>query len=217
MALKVIGAGFGRTGTWSLKVALEQIGFGPCYHMVECFPRGDTHFRLWEEARRGNPAWDAIFQGFQATVDFPAATSWRELAAYYPDAKVILGVRDAEKWFDSTQATIFQPTWIEWLATSEAAGFMDATINGYFDGRMHDREHLLYCFEQHIADVQANIPEERLLTFEPKDGWQPLCDFLGVPVPEGDFPHVNDTESTQGLIQDLMERGFSEVFEWQDD
>ena len=214
MALKVIGAGFGRTGTLSLKAALEQIGFGPCYHMVECFPRGDTHFKLWAEARKGNAAWDAIFQGFNATVDFPAATSWRELAEYYPDAKVILSVRDAEGWWKSTQDTILSPHWVEWTRNSIAGEFFNATIYDYFDGDVNTHDHMIHCFEQHIADVQANIPEDRLLTFEARQGWEPLCDFLGVPVPEGDFPRINDTEATKEIIAGIMDQGFAGVFGW---
>ena len=113
MTLEVIGAGFGRTGTMSLKAALEQLGFDPCYHMVECFPKGPGHWKLWEEATTGNPDWEAIFEGFTATVDFPACTSYAALAEHYPEAKVILSVRDPEKWFQSTQDTIFAPQWIE--------------------------------------------------------------------------------------------------------
>jgi hypothetical protein len=214
MALDIIGAGFGRTGTLSLKTALEQLGFGPCYHMIECFPRGDTHFPLWEAARRGEPVWDELFDGFRSTVDFPAATSWRELAEYYPQAKVILSVRDPERWFESTQDTIFGPEWMEWLKGSAGAGFIKATINDYFDGRMHDKDHLVARFNEHVAAVKAALSPERLLVFEAKDGWQPLCEFLGVPVPEGDYPHVNDTEATKQIIAALMEHGFANVFEW---
>ena len=180
--------------------------------MIECFPRWRSHFPLWEQARSGKPDWEAIFEGFSATVDFPACTSWRELSDYYPDSKVILGVREPADWVESTQQTIFQPAWIEWLAGSEGAGFMDATINSYFDGRMHDRDHLAERFEQHVKDVQENVPEDRLLTFNVKEGWEPLCDFLGVAVPDGPFPRVNDTEATREIIRHLMENGFGGVF-----
>src|SRR5262245_19137133 len=106
MAVQLIGAGLGRTGTPSLKFALEQIGFGPCYHMPEVMlnPEASQH---WVRAANGNPDWEAIFNGFVATVDFPGCTFWRELADYYPDAKVLLSVRDPEQWFESTQETIF--------------------------------------------------------------------------------------------------------------
>lgn len=210
MALQIIGAGFGRTGTLSLKTALEQLGF-PCYHMIECFPRGPDHWRLWENAMAGNPDWDAIFDGFAATVDFPACTSYAALAEHYPEARVILSVRDPERWYQSTQDTIFAPHWIEFLPGSPAAGFMKATVNDYFDDRMHDRAHLLECFENHIEAVRAAIPADRLLVFEAAHGWGPLCDFLNVPQPEGDFPHINDTRETQDIINAFIEQGFEKV------
>ena len=117
MALKVIGAGFGRTGTMSLKVALEKLGFSRCYHMVECFPKGPKHWNLWTEAVNGRADWDSIFDGFEATVDFPACTSYRALAEFYPDAKVLLSVRSPETWYTSTQETIFAEPWLDWLQT----------------------------------------------------------------------------------------------------
>lgn len=210
MALQIIGAGFGRTGTLSLKTALESLGF-PCYHMVECFPQGPGHWQRWENAMAGQPDWDAIFQGFTATVDFPACTSYAALAEYYPEAKVILTVRDPGKWFGSVQDTIFAPHWMEFLPTSEAWGFMKATINDYFDRRMHDREHLVRRFHEHVEEVKATIPAERLLVFEVAQGWGPLCDFLGVDKPAGDFPHVNDTQKVQELINGIIAHGFQEV------
>ena len=210
MALEIIGARFGRTGTMSLKHALQQLGY-PCYHMVECFPKGPPHWKLWEAVGRSQPDWDALFEGFTATVDFPACTSYKALADHYPDAKVVLTVRDPEKWFVSTQNTIFGEEWIKFLPTSEAGAYMKATIDDYFDGRMHDREHLIRRFNEHVADVRANIPAERLLVFEVADGWQPLCEFLGLPVPENAFPNVNDTEAVQGLIKAVLTDGFQAV------
>jgi len=212
MALKVIGAGFGRTGTMSLKAALEQLGFDPCYHMVECFPKGPKHWDLWTAAINDSPNWDAIFEGFEATVDFPACTSYRALAEYYPDAKVILTVRDPEAWYTSTQETIFAKPWLDWLDSSEASAYFAATINNYFDNRMQDHDHLVRRFNQHIEEVRATIAPERLLVFEVKQGWEPLCEFLELPVPNTQFPHVNDTAATQELIRELMENGFEKLF-----
>jgi hypothetical protein len=212
MALKLIGAGFGRTGTMSLKAALEMLGFAPCYHMIECFPRGPGHYRLWEEARRGNPDWDAIFEGFAATVDFPACTSYAELAAHYPDAKVLLSVRDPYKWVESTQATIFAPRWIEFLRSSVAGPYMQATIDDYFDGRMHDTEYLASRFTEHVEAVKAAIPAERLLVYQVSEGWGPLCEFLDVPVPSEEFPHINDTAATQEIIDTVIRDGFEKTF-----
>ena len=210
MALKIIGAGFGRTGTMSLKAALEQLGY-PCYHMVECFPQGPGHWKLWEQAKNGVADWDALFEGFTATVDFPACTSYAALAHYYPEAKVILTVRDPEKWFTSVQSTIFNKDWIEFLPGTEAGAYMKATINDYFDGRMHDHDHLVRRFNEHVAEVRENIAPERLLVFEVTEGWGPLCEFLELPAPEGPFPNVNDTESVQRLIRAVMENGFQAV------
>lgn len=210
MALQIIGSGFGRTGTMSMKHALEQLGF-PCYHMVECFPRGPAHWQLWEEAHRGNPQWDALFDGFAATVDFPACTSFGALAEYYPEARVIHTVRDPEKWFVSVQDTIFGEDWIRFLPTSEAGPFLGATINDYFDDRMHDRDYLIQRFHEHTELVKASIAPERLLVFDVTQGWEPLCEFLDLPVPEGEFPKANDTAAVQGLIKTIMEKGFQET------
>jgi len=212
MALKVIGAGFGRTGTMSLKVALEKLGFSRCYHMVECFPKGPKHWNLWTEVINGKADWDSIFDGFEATVDFPACTSYRALAEFYPDAKVLLSVRSPETWYTSTQETIFAEPWVDWLQTSDAAPYMLGTVNNYFDNRMHDREHLIARFNQHIDDVMAAIAPDRLLVFEAKQGWGPLCKFLDLPVPEGDFPYINDTTATQEIIRNIMANGFDKVF-----
>jgi hypothetical protein len=212
MSPQVIGAGFGRTGTRSLKVALEQLGFGPCYHMVECLPQGSEHYRLWEDALAGRPDWDRIFAGFKSTVDFPACTSYAALADHYPEAKVVLSVRDPEKWFESTQQTIFAPHWMAYLPSSAAGPFMKATINDYFDDRMHDREFLIDRFNEHVAAVQAKIPAERLLMFDVRQGWAPLCEFLEVAVPAEPFPRINDSAETQAIINAIIEHGFERAF-----
>ncbi|TGD76277.1 sulfotransferase family protein [Mangrovimicrobium sediminis] len=191
----------------SLKVALEQLGY-PCYHMVECFPKGPAHWKLWEQVGKSEPDWDAVFAGYTATVDFPACTSYAALAKYYPDAKVVLTVRDPDAWFQSVQDTIFGREWLEFLPGTEAGAYLQATINDYFDDRMHDRDHLVQRFHEHVAEVKSTIAPERLLVFEVSQGWEPLCRFLEVPVPEGDFPRINDTAAVQGVIRDVMDRGF---------
>jgi hypothetical protein len=212
MSLQVIGAGFGRTGTKSLQVALEILGFGPCYHMVEVLPKGPKEFSLWEQAGLGNADWESIFGSYKATVDFPGCTFWKELSDFYPEAKVLLSVRDADRWFQSTQETIFSPRWIEYLKKSSAAKFMDITICNQFGGNMHDRENLVRQFQQHNTEVKAAIAPERLLTFEVKQGWEPLCNFLGVAEPREPFPHVNDTEETIKLIDYMIEHGLEKTF-----
>jgi hypothetical protein len=212
MTLEVIGAGLGRTGTLSLKAALDILGYEPCYHMLECVMQGPEHWKLWEAAQQGARDWDTIFAGRSATVDFPACTSWKALAEHYPHAKVVLGVRDPECWYESTQQTIFAPRWIDYLSTSIAADFVDTNVNSYFEGRMHDKEYLVQRFKDHVAEVQATIPAERLLTFKAEDGWKPLCKFLDRPVPDQPFPHIEDSEEARGIIDTIIEEGFEDIF-----
>lgn len=212
MALQVIGAGFGRTGTMSMKVALEQLGLGPCYHMVECLPRGPEHWQQWIDAANGKPDWETLFAGFGATVDFPASSSYQALANYYPNAKVVLTVRDPEQWYESTQETIFAPHWIEYLRSVEMGQFIHATINDYLQDRMHDKAHLIQRFQEHNEEVQNTIPASRLLVFEVKEGWGPLCEFLELPVPDGEFPFVNDTEAVKGILNKIIAEGPEAVF-----
>ena len=183
MTISVIGAGYGRTGTLSLKLALEQLGVGRCYHMVEVFqiPAAADQWRAAAETPPGD--WDTIFEGFSATVDWPGATFYREMAAHYPDAKVILTHRDPEAWYKSTQATIFAND----LGVGDDSPFSrmaQAVVGRLFDGRLHDRDHVISVYEKHNAEVQRVIPAERLLVYEASQGWDPLCEFLGVPVPD---------------------------------
>jgi hypothetical protein len=193
MTISVIGAGYGRTGTMSLKLALEQLGVGRCYHMVEVFqiPAAPEQWRLAADAPPGD--WDTIFEGFSATVDWPGATFYREMAAHYPEAKVILTHRDPEAWFKSTQATIFAND----LGGAEDTPFSrmaKAVVGRLFDQRLHDRDHVIDVYLRHNAEVQRVIPAERLLVYEVAEGWKPLCDFLGLPRPDGPMPKVNSTE-----------------------
>ena len=210
--MKVIGAGFGRTGTRALKAALERLGYGPCYHMSEVIAK-PHRVRQWLEIAEGARAdWDAVFAGYQATTDWPAAAYWRQLAAYYPDAKVILSVRDPQRWYDSMSATIFKRALAErrplpahrrvirWLVARRAPDFAlyprmsRATVmDGIFGGRIDDRARVIQVFERHIAEVKETIPSHRLLVFDVREGWAPLCAFLGRPVPDEPFPRVNDS------------------------
>jgi hypothetical protein len=195
MPLSVIGAGLGRTGTLSLKLALEQLGFGPCYHMIEVFKDPAAPGR-WEAAADGQAVdWEEVFQGYRSTVDWPSATFWRELAEAYPQAKVILTLRDPEAWFASTQATIFKQGFDG--DSHPFARMAGKVIGDLFDRRMHDREHVIDVYERHNETVRRTIPPERLLVYNVAEGWGPLCAFLGVPVPEGPMPKVNSTEDFQ--------------------
>jgi Sulfotransferase domain len=192
MTLKVIGAGFGRTGTLSLKVALEQLGFGPCYHMVEVFKNPDAP-AWWVEAADGNADWDKVFRGYNACVDWPAATFYAGLADIYPDAKVILTEREPEAWFRSTQATIFpRATPLDTAAPFDQ--MFRKVIARLFDYRMRDHDHVIDVFARHNAEVRRRIAPDRLLVYEVAQGWEPLCRFLGVAVPSTPMPKTNSTE-----------------------
>lgn len=194
MALDVIGAGFGRTGTLSLKLALEQLGFGPCYHMVEVFKNPQAP-RWWIEAADGRPDWERIFEGYVSTVDWPNATFYAELADHYPEAKVILTEREPEAWFRSTQATIFADSAMP--PAAEFGEMNEKVIRRLFDGRMHDHDHVIDVYLRHNAEVRRRIPASRLLVYDVAQGWEPLCAFLAVEVPEMPMPRVNSTEEFQ--------------------
>ncbi len=205
--MKIIGAGFGRTGTLSLKVALEKLGYGPCYHMLEVF-KHPGHIRIWQAAADGQTVdWDALFAGYQAVLDYPASGFYKELMAAYPEARVILTVRDPSRWYESTYETIYQgaalPGWLMALIPP-LRGFsrmVRATVwDRLFEGKFGDRTHALEVFDRHIEEVQRVIPPERLLTYRVSEGWEPLCVFLGTPVPDGPFPHVNDRKTTKRLF-----------------
>ena len=199
MALAVVGAGFGRTGTASLKLALEQLGFGPCHHMYEV-RRTPGQIEHWEAAAAGAPMdWDAVFEGFGSAVDWPSAYFWRELAEHFPDAKVLLSVRPAERWWDSFSGTIKmllddrEPTpdpMINRLRDMTRRIIIDGSLRGAY----HDREAAIAAFERHVAEVRATIPADRLLVLDVAEGWERLCRFLGVAVPDTPFPRTNSTD-----------------------
>jgi hypothetical protein len=199
--LRVIGAGFGRTGTFSLKAALEQLGFGPTYHMLEVFEHPE-HIALWQAVGDGaTPNWDRIFDGYASAVDWPASAFYRQLMNAYPEAKVILTVRDPERWYESGMNTIFprpdrnggEDESPEMRAHRE----MTRTIiwDGIFDGHVLDRNHAIDVFLRHNRAVQERVPADRLLVYNVQEGWEPLCAFLDVPVPGDPFPRLNDTAS----------------------
>lgn len=190
MPLKLIGAGLGRTGTLSLKFALERIGFGPCYHMTEALlnPHAPD---MWLRAADGNPDWEATFDGFASTVDFPGCTFWPELAEYYPDAKVLLSVRDPDQWFESTQATIFSEPAMRMIERTPMREFLYKTTWRMFEGQLHDHDAMVKALERHNTEVQKTIPASRLLVYDVSQGWEPLCRFLDVPVPDTPFPRAN--------------------------
>lgn len=198
--MDVIGTGFGRTGTLSTKLALERLGFGPCHHMFEAMNH-PGQFRVLAAHVRGEPVdWSELFGSYRSQVDFPGATIWQELLDAYPDAKVLHNVRDPERWYDSTMATIYPARssvapWVRrllpWL--DEAFEVNEHLIwQGLFEGRFEDRRRALEIFEERTAEVRAIVPPDRLLVFDVADGWEPLCAFLDVPVPDEPFPRAND-------------------------
>jgi hypothetical protein len=212
--LAVIGVGLGRTGTLSLHAALERLGFAPCEHMTNCFAHPER-FAHWLEAARRKRAsepidWRPLFAGYRATVDWPGVYFWRELIAAHPEARVILTVRDPQRWYDSARTTIYAATQarngtlaarflyelLTWVTPRARQGFQtvqETVWEGTLAGRFEDRDAAIRIFEEHNREVVATVPPERLLVFDVKEGWEPLCAFLGVPVPAGEpFPHVND-------------------------
>jgi hypothetical protein len=214
MTIKLIGAGFGRTGTSSLQVALEELGLNKCYHMREVFAHPE-HFLFWLAATEHRPVnWDRLFAGYQATVDWPGCTFYQELMAYYPDAKVLLSVRDPEKWYDSAYNTIYsshKPSLANWLfkwnpLTRKRWRVIDSIWKDTFQGRFEDRAFAIEVFKQHNAEVQRVVPAERLLVYDVKQGWEPLCRFLNVPVPDKPFPHLNDTAEFQQMVRRREQR-----------
>jgi hypothetical protein len=210
MPLKVIGAGLGRTGTLSLKVALEQLGFARCYHMTEVLAHPE-HIPVWDAAARGEPVdWEALFRGYQATVDWPGCNFYAELLRLYPEARVILTVRDPDRWYDSARQTIYYvrhaiPAWLAPLLPRmrRFRPMLDRLIwVGMFHGRFEDRLYAIEVFRRHKEQVKRSVPPDRLLVYEVGEGWGPLCAFLGVPVPEGQpFPHLNDAAEFRARIR----------------
>jgi hypothetical protein len=191
MSLKVIGAGLGRTGTMSLKFALEHVGFGPCYHMIEFMAHIPEHLPKWLDAIDGRPDWDAVFDGYVSTVDYPGCTYCRELVAKWPEAKVILTTRDPDAWFESANETVLSSRMRNMLGQSPIKRFMEATVSEDFGENIDDREFMTSYFRRWNERVIAEVPADKLLVFQAKDGWGPLCEFLGVPVPPEPYPRVN--------------------------
>jgi Sulfotransferase domain len=209
MSIQVIGAGLGRTGTLSLKAALEELGFARCYHPLKVFASMDQA-RTWDAAARGEPVdWDRLFAGYRATVDLPGCVFYRELMENYPEAKVILTVRDPERWYDSVRQTILfaSDTFPKWalLLSPRMLVFqrmLDRLWDRLFRGRFEDRAFAIDVFNRHNEQVRRDVPADRLLVYEIGQGWGPLCAFLGVPVPEGKpFPHLNDAAEFRARLE----------------
>jgi hypothetical protein len=198
MPLKVIGAGFGRTGTLSLKNALEKLGFGKCYHMVEILKKL-RHMKHWAEIMQGGKAeWDTLFKDYQAALDWPVAAYYKDLMTIYPQAKVILTVRDPHSWHRSVMTTLYQAQRRSLVRFARIIPPLYRFLNGMensiwqnvFQNKLEDKAHAINVFNNHIEEVNRVVPPERLLIFEARQGWEPLCSFLNVPVPVGQpYPH----------------------------
>jgi len=219
--MKVIGAGLPRTATLTQKAALEMLGFGPCYHMVNVLA-DLQQVELWQDALEGRADWDRIFDGFQSTVDWPGGFFYRELIERYPEAKVVLSVRDPDAWERSMRETVWGvvhgDSLIRHLSSARAevnpawAAFLKMVKGLLWEGsgtlgdRHQDRDGLIAGMERHTEAVKAVVPADRLLIWEANEGWEPLCEFLGVDAPSEPLPHLNDSREFRGRIIEMALR-----------
>lgn len=210
--MRVIGAGFGRTGTLSLKAALDQLGFGPTFHMLELIA-DPSSLPFWRAALDGQPVdWTEAFRGWGSTVDWPGCAFWEQLVATWPDAKVILTVRDPEAWYASCVNSIYDayltarrgelsPPEERVNPTPPVFEVIDDVIwEGSFEGRFADKDHAIEAFNRHNDHVRRNAPADRLLVWDAQDGWGPLCELLDVEAPATRFPHLNDTATFRQMV-----------------
>ena len=213
--LRILGAGWARTGTTSTLGALNDLGFGPCYTFYTLMSEKPEHFHRWLAAYAGEKMdWPDLFAGFNSVVDWPAADFYPELLQQWPEAKVILNVRDPDRWYTSVANTIW-----EVYQTMRAdpkpeeipmVQLLDTMIwDGAFHGRFQDKAYIIGLFEQHIERVTAALPAEKLLVFNVQQGWEPLCRFLGVPAPDKPFPRLNDTAAFRTRVAENLVRNAS--------
>jgi hypothetical protein len=191
MSVRVVGAGLGRTGTNSLKLALERLLGEPCYHMFECYRRPE-HMPVWTAAAGGDtPDWDELLSGYGAAIDFPPAAFWPELMRAFPEALILLSVRDTNEWWTSASRTIFPAVLA--MPPGPVREMIEALWSSRFTLAVEDEHAAKAAFETFNAQVRAGVPAERLLEWRPGDGWEPICAALELPVPPEPFPHVNTT------------------------
>ena len=229
--MKVIGAGLPRTATTTQLIVLEQLGFEPCYHMRNVFADLDGQLPLWERLVQGDVEWDGILGGFESCCDFPTARYYRELAEFYPDAKVLLSVRAPEGWVRSMRETIWpmyfgdsvmrhvnlaraqvDRNWARFLELMVQMCWNERTGAMVGAGTADDAE-FEAIMERWNEGVRTSIPPERLLEWNPADGWEPLCEFLEVAVPAEPLPHINDTAS---FHEGVLGGGLAVLNEWWD-
>ncbi len=203
MALRVIGAGLGRTGTTSLKQALEQLLGGPCYHMLEVRER-TADPDAWGDAYEGRlPAWDSFFDGYRATVDWPAAPFWSEISKAFPDALILLSVRDPDVWWRSASATIFPAlaTYFAPDAPDDGWTRMGRGMMTHFTPEWQNEASAKSAYLAHNEHVRATVPKERFLEWRPEEGWDPICRALHLDVPDQSFPYINTTTEAQSELR----------------
>jgi hypothetical protein len=207
--LKLINAGLGRTGTTSLQAALERLGFGPCYHMFDIVS-SEARLEQWLKivCDAQHPDWQAVFDGYTSAVDGPSAVYYRQMMEAFPGAKIILTVRDSERWYQSTYDTLYQfarnseenPPDIHSFQARMYRMTKAMVWDGIFGGRFSEKEYAIEVFRRHNQEVVDSVDPGNLLVYDVKQGWAPLCAFLGVEAPPEDFPHVNDTESMRTVL-----------------
>lgn len=221
MSIKIIGAGLPRTGTNTLKQSLEQLGLKHVYHMKELLVNPDK-LHYWKTLDdTGDTDWDALYDGYDGTVDFPGYPWYKEHMKRYPDAKVILTVRDFESWYKSVDSTVFRAgpqtpgeklKMLTKLLFNPRARKVVKVIKWFkkvffaerLEGKFGDKAFAQKFWENHLADVKATVPKDKLLVYDVRDGWAPLCSFLGVPEPKDPLPHLNKKENFKQMLPKLM-------------
>jgi len=208
--MKIIGCGFGRTGSMSMKIALEQLGFGPCHHMDEVIANPAEQLPYWLAASKGeNVNWDDALKGYESCVDWPAAAYWPVLAEHFPDAKILLTTRTAESWHNSISQTIFK---IMGDVMSASPGdepnpfgemLMHMILENTFKGDIADRDHCIDIFNKNVQTVEETFSGDKLFVYNIGDGWDGLCKWLDVPVPDTPFPRTNNQQEFFELAEKL--------------
>ena len=225
--MKLIGAGQPRTATTTQMIALEMLGL-PCYHMRDMMMDTETSVPQWRKAFEGDGDWDEIFAGKESTVDWPAAWHYRELIEVYPDAKVLLSVRSADSWVQSMENTITQiffrdtlmhhlsraqynidPNYAAWIDLLTEMNFGEE--RGAWRGTNGEPEAMVEAYNRWNQEVKDTVPSERLLVWDPKEGWEPLCEFLELPVPNDPFPNVNDSKE---FVERIVDGALATLQEW---
>jgi hypothetical protein len=221
MSIKIIGAGFPRTGTTTLKRSLEMLGYEKCYHMKELLTKPEMLPHWLSMENTGTMDWDTLYKGYSASVDLPAYPYYKEHLERYPDAKIILTVRPFESWYKSVHSTIWQAGPQNLAQKLQMMGRMAFNPrlrkviscikfvrrhlwDQQFQGRFEDKAFVEKIFHQHIEGVKADVPAEKLLVYDVRDGWEPLCQFLDLPIPTEALPHLNKRENFKTMLAELM-------------